>query len=86
MLSQQGKAVREIHDAGIIDSFKFMDMHTAVREFFAHQGRSERIKNTPYPRQYATIKMVFVKLFSLLLSFGLLGEFDGLNAGVTGVL
>ena len=53
---------------------------------FEHQGKSERIKNFPYPRQYASVNAFFVKLFSFLLPFGLLGEFDQLNNGVTGFM
>ena len=86
LLSLQSKTVREIYETGLIDSLKFSDMHKSVREFFDHQGRSERIKNFPYPRQYATVNALFVKLFCLLLPFGLLGEFDKLNSGVTGLL
>lgn len=86
LLSLQGRAVRELYDTGAIDSLKFSDMHKAVRDFFDHQGRSERIKNFPYPRQYATISSLFVKLFCLLLPFAMLGEFDRLNQIVTGFL
>src|SRR5882724_7180610 len=86
LLSLQGKAVKELYDAGLIDSLKFADMHKAVRDFFDHQGKSERIKNFPYPRQYATINALFVKMFCFLLPFGMLGEFDKLNKGMAGFL
>jgi putative membrane protein len=84
LLSLQSKAVKEIYAAGLIDSYKFSDMHKAIRDFFDHQGKSERIKNFPYPRQYATINGLFVNLFCILLPFGLLGEFDKLNNSMTG--
>jgi ion channel-forming bestrophin family protein len=61
-------------------------MEGAIRDFFDYQGRSQRIKIFPYPRQYATINGLFVKLFCLLLPFGLLAEFDRLNKGMTGWL
>ena len=57
-----------------------------LREFSSHQGKSERIKNFPYPRQYATINVLFVKLFCLLLPFALLAEFNSLNEHVSGIL
>jgi len=85
-LSLQGKTVKDIYDQGVIDNLKFADMHKAVRDFFEHQGKSERIKNFPYPRQYATINVFFVKMFCFLLPFGMLGEFDKLNKGITGFL
>ena len=51
-----------------------------------HQGRSERIKDFPFPRQFATINPLFVKLFCVLLPFGLLREFDKLNESVDGLM
>jgi putative membrane protein len=39
-----------------------------------------------YPRQFAVISSFFVKLFCLLLPFGLLREFDRLNENVEGVM
>jgi ion channel-forming bestrophin family protein len=86
LLSLQAKSVKELYSKGTIDGLKFSDMHKAVREFYDHQGRSERIKNFPYPRQYATINTLFIKLFCILLPFGMLAEFDKLNDGVTGFM
>ncbi len=86
LLSLQSKTIKELYDTGLIDDLKFSAMHEAVRDFFGHQGRSERIKNFPYPRQYAIINTIFVKLFCFLLPFGMLGEFDKLNEGISGFL
>lgn len=44
------------------------------------------IKQFPFPRQYATINTIFVRLFSFLLPFGLLNEFDKLNESVGGMM
>jgi len=65
---------------------QFLDMHRAIKDFLVHQGRCERLKDFPYPRQYATINAFFTKLFCLLLPFGLLREFDKLNDSVEGVI
>lgn len=86
LMSLQSDALKKLQEDGLIDEFKFSDMHIALRAFFDHQGRNERIKNFPYPRQYATINSLFMKLFCLLLPFGLLQEFDRLNDGMTGFL
>jgi putative membrane protein len=86
LMALQANTVKELYDQGEIDSLKFSDMHKAVREFLEHQGKSERIKNFPYPRQYASLNSFFVKLFCFLLPFGLLGEFDKLNHSVTGFM
>lgn len=86
LLSLQSNALRELYDDGLLDNFRFMGMHTMIREFSDHQGKSERIKNFPYPRQYATINNFFVKLFCFLLPFALVGEFIKLNDDATGFL
>jgi ion channel-forming bestrophin family protein len=61
-------------------------MQRTLKDFFDQQGRSERIKNFPYPRQFATINSFFIKLFCFLLPFGLLKDFDKLNEGIEGVM
>ena len=61
-------------------------MQKSIKELLAQQGRTERIKDSPYPRQFATINALFVKLFCLLLPFGLLRKFDKLNESVEGVM
>lgn len=86
ILSIQSDALKKLRLDGLISEFEFLNMHTALREFSSHQGKSERIKNFPYPRQYATVNSLFIKLFCMLLPFGLLAEFDKLNSGVGGIL
>ncbi len=86
LLSLQSDALKNLYDEGLLDNFRFMGMHSALMEFCSHQGKSERIKNFPYPRQIATISNFLVRLFCLLLPFALLGEFENLNNTVSGVL
>ena len=47
-----------------------------IGELFTLQGKAERIKNFPYPRQFATLNLFFVWIFVILLPFGLMHEFD----------
>ncbi|MDF2186809.1 bestrophin family ion channel [Paraflavitalea sp. CAU 1676] len=86
LLGLQSAALKGLHTDGVLEHFRFLDMHTALREFSSHQGKCERIKNFPYPRQYATINTLFIRIFCVLLPFALLGEFNELNEQVTGVL
>ena len=85
LLGIQSLALKQLYDEGSLDNFRFMGMHSMLREFADHQGKSERIKNFPYPRQYATINSIFVKLFCVLLPFALLEQFNDLNDVVSGV-
>lgn len=86
IMSLQSKSLRELADAGQLDNFRFLELEKLVRDFYDQQGRSERIKNFPYPRQFATINHLFIWLFCILLPFGMLRDFDKLNEGMAGIL
>lgn len=64
---------------GLIEDFRHMELEKILVELYNQQGASERIKNFPYPRQFATVNLYFTKLFVLLLPFGMLQEFDKLS-------
>jgi putative membrane protein len=86
LLSLQSKTIKELYANQEIDSYLMVEMQKMLKEFYDHQGKSERIKNFPYPRQFATINTFFIRLFCILLPFGLLKEFDKLNEGIEGVM
>jgi putative membrane protein len=86
LLSLQSKTIKELYSNNEIDSYQFVEFQRAIKDFFDQQGKSERIKNFPYPRQFATINSFFIKLFSIMLPFGMLKEFDKLNEGMTGIM
>lgn len=86
IMSLQSKEMKDILRDKKIESWKFVEIQKIIREFFDQQARAERIKNFPFPRQYATVNTIFVRLFSVLLPFGLLHEFDNLNDNVHGVM
>ena len=46
------------------------------------QGKAERIKNFPFPRQYSTVNSVFVWLFCIMLPLGMVAEFAALGEGL----
>ena len=73
----QGEELRKnMEQKGLIDDFRHMEMMRVLEEFYNLQGKCERIKNTPFPRQYGFFSMVFTWIFVLLLPFGMLGEFS----------
>ena len=86
VLSLQGASLKMLHMAGHLNSNFYMELQRAVGDFIDLQSRSERFKNFPYPRQYATVSSLFVRFFCLLFPFGLLHEFDKLNDGVSGFM
>ena len=50
-----------------------MEMENILVELYGLQGKSERIKNFPYPRQYATLSYDIVWVFIALLLVAVIG-------------
>lgn len=75
-LSLQSKQLRDLKERGLIWEFSFLEMESMLVEFFTLQGKAERIKNFPYPRQFATLNLFFVWIFVLFLPFGIINVFD----------
>lgn len=79
IIALQSEHLRKLLEAGFIEDFRHMELEKLLVEFYNHQGASERIKNFPYPRQFATLNLWFIKIFVLLLPFGMLQEFEKFN-------
>jgi putative membrane protein len=79
LLSLQSKELLKLKLAGQIEDFRHMELEKMLAEFYTLQGKSERIKNFPFPRQYATINFIFVWIFLILLPFGMLNIFKDVN-------
>jgi putative membrane protein len=84
LLAHQGTRIAGLVKAQRLDLFHQIAMMETVTELYALQGQAERIKHTPFPRQYAEFSRVFTKLFGLLVPFGLLDVFaDHVDASLT---
>lgn len=79
IITKQSEDLRSLLEEGYIEDFRHMEMENMLKAFYDDQGKSERIKNFPYPRQFATLNLYFVWLFVILLPFGMLTEFDKLG-------
>lgn len=79
IISLQSDHLRELHTNGLIEDFRHMELQKILVEFLNQQGASERIKNFPYPRQYATLNLYFIRIFVALVPLGMLQEFDKLG-------
>ncbi len=82
ILAAQSAHLRVLAQRGAIEQFRYMQLVAQLVELNDHQGRCERIKNFPFPRQYATLNLFALWAFVLLLPFGLLSTFDDGSAGV----
>ncbi|MES2620401.1 MAG: bestrophin family ion channel [Bacteroidota bacterium] len=76
LIAMQSEQLKELLQRGLIEDFRHMELQKQLIEFYNQQGVSERVKNFPYPRQYATLNLYFIKIFSFLLPLGMLQEFD----------
>lgn len=81
LIAQQSNDLRELHAQGLLHELRHVEMQNMLVDLYAQQGKCERIKNFPYPRQYATLNLMFVRLFNGLVPFGMLGEFAKLGEG-----
>lgn len=79
LISLQSKHFRELKEAGKIDPLNYIELENMLVNLYDQQGKCERIKNFPYPRQFASINLFFVRLLVLLLPFGMLNEFQKLG-------
>lgn len=81
-ISLQSKHLKALRKRGLIEDFRHMEMENLLVEMLSLQGKSERIKNFPYPRQFATLNHYFVWIFLLLIPFGVMHEFDTIGVNI----
>ncbi len=75
LLSIQTKELMTQRLSGIIEHFRHLEMQNLITEFYTLQGKAERIKNFPFPRQYASVNYFFTVIFILLLPLGMMDIF-----------
>lgn len=75
LLKNQSKEIAKLKEGGFISDYKQVWMHQILANFYTHQGMSERIKNFPFPRQYASTGLWITYIFCALIPFGLLDIF-----------
>lgn len=75
LISIQSKHLRELYQNKQIDPLNYIELEKSLAQLYDHQGRCERIKNFPYPRQFASMNFFFVWLLVIMLPLGMLNEF-----------
>ncbi len=76
LIKNQANTITELKKRKAIDGFQEDQLQSVLEEFYNLQGKCERIKNTPFPRQYGYFTWLFTQIFILLLPFGLLDVFE----------
>lgn len=79
LISLQSRHIMELRNQGVLDGFRHQQLQGMLTEFYTLMGKSERIKNFPFPRQYASVNFYFVGIFVILIPFGLLDLFASMS-------
>jgi putative membrane protein len=79
IIALQSAQLRQLHESGRISDLNYVEMQGLLKDLYDQQGKSERIKNFPYPRQFSSINIYFVYVMTLLLPLGFLNEFSKLG-------
>jgi putative membrane protein len=79
ILDRQTQAIQSLYEDKMITGLQQIDLQEVLNGFYEEQGKAERIKNYPFPRQYASLSFIFVCLFVFLLPFGIVTEFAKLG-------
>jgi len=82
LLYLQSHHLKELKKQGVIWEFSFLELEGVLQELLTLQGKSERIKNFPYPRQFATLNHFFMWIFVLLLPLALVPQFAEIGAEI----
>ncbi|TPL19025.1 bestrophin [Mesorhizobium sp. B2-4-9] len=83
LLEMQSVQVNGLFKDAKIPPQIYGELTKLIRDFHDQQARCDRIKNNPYPRQYAIVSSMFVMIFCTLLPFGVvpvfaeMGKFGG---------
>lgn len=83
IISLQSKHLRQLRNEDKIWEFSLLEMQGMLQELTALQGKSERIKNFPYPKQYGSIGYHFVHIFMWLLPMAIIPEFAKVGAAMS---
>ncbi|EAS19719.1 conserved hypothetical transmembrane protein [Flavobacteria bacterium BBFL7] len=75
-LNLQSKHIGLLKSIGLIDDFRHVEFKNIIGELFTLQGKAERIKNFPYPRQFSTLNSYFIWIFIILVPIGFMRQFD----------
>ncbi len=85
----QGELARKALENDWIDSLQWSSLDSTLNDLADMQGGSERIKNTPMPKQYDFFPELFIKMYCLLLPLGLvlnMGWFTPLGSTLVGFI
>ncbi|MDQ1139353.1 bestrophin family protein [Pedobacter agri] len=83
IINLQSQDLAQLHEEETLHMRRQIELQKILSDFYDHQGKAERIKKFPIPRQYANMSFIFTCIFIFLLPLGIVAEFAKLEeAGV----
>lgn len=79
IINEQSRDLALLRKEDVIEDFRHMEMEKVLYDFYVHQGKCERIKKFPLPRQYANVSQYFVGIFIFCLPFAMASLFYHLH-------
>lgn len=79
IMAEQSRHLHAVETS--LSGFEQMQLQTAITTFYELQGKAERIKNFPYPRNFSSVTTILLYIFVGLVPFGLLNEFEKTGNG-----
>jgi len=81
LVQKQGLRIAEGIKDGLITESRYLEMlDKTLTSLYDLQGKAERIKNTPLPRQYDYFPRVFLFLFVTVLPSGMITELEKVDS------
>lgn len=79
ILDHQSHELKLLREQDSIEDFRHVALQDLINEFYTLQGKAERIKKFPLPRQYGHMSSIFIGIFIFLLPWGMVNEFHDLS-------
>ena len=76
LLAQQSQQLKQLNESGAISTYNYVELEKQLKDLNDQQGKCERLKNFPYPRQFSSINIYFTNAFCFLIPLGFLSEFS----------
>ncbi len=76
LLKNQSQRLQQLRDQDYFEDFRHMEFHGLITSLYTEQGRAERIKNFPFPRQYASTAFWLCMVFCAFVPLGLIDVFN----------
>lgn len=79
IIAMQSAQFKVLNEQEAISDYNYVALVNLLKDLYEQQGKCERIKNFPYPRQFSSINLYFTNALCLLLPLGFLGELSKLT-------